>query len=178
MATGHWPAFGGKMKKWFSLAIIVLSIIFYIIHFIKSKPKKANINKIEDSIKKLLSADYEDMGFLIVESSNRNQFVQFGLENYGLMLMWPNVKNQKENLVKVRKLFLNTGYSESKENPVTREVVINLKHNEFAQDDNGLYVNVGKDTSEILDLIKKLFIEIYNYNDFDNMKVQLALKNK
>lgn len=54
----------------------------------------------------------------------------------------------------------------------------NLKHNEFVQDDSGLYANVGKDSNEIFDLIKKLFIEIYNYNDFDNMKIQLVLKNK
>ena len=118
------------------------------------------------------------MGFLIVEGSNRNQFVQFGLENYGLMLMWPKVKGQEENFVKVRKLFLNTEYSESKENPVNRETVINLKYKEFAQDDSGLYANVGKNSSEIVDFIKLLFKEIYNYNNFDNMKVQLVLKNK
>ena len=166
------------MKNWISLAIIALSIIFFIIQLIKSKSKKANISTIADSIKKLLNANYEDMGFLIVEGSNRNQFVQFGLENYGLMLMWPKVKGQEENFVKVRKLFLNAEYSESKENPVNRETVINLKYKEFAQDDSGLYANVGKNSSEIVDFIKLLFKEIYNYNNFNNMKVQLVLKNK
>ncbi|WP_318661783.1 hypothetical protein [Treponema sp.] len=166
------------MKNYLKLAIVVLSVIFYIMYFIKSRPKKADVKTIEDALKKLLSANYKDKGFVIIEDFYEKQFVQLGLENYGLMLMWPNVKGQEENLIKVRKLFLNREYSESKEKTVTRKTVENLKHNEFVQDGSGLYANVGKDSNEIFDLIKKLFIEIYNYNDFDNMKIQLVLKNK
>ena len=83
-------------------------------YLIKSRPKKADVKTIEDALKKLLSANYKDKGFVIIEDFYEKKFVQLGLENYGLMLMWPNVKGQEENLIKVRKLFLNREYSESK----------------------------------------------------------------
>ena len=166
------------MRKWFSLAIIIVMIILYVIRVLKTRFILTDITGVEKSIKKLLETEPENLGFIIICGDKKTKFIQFSRENFGLMLFWPNVKQKEKEIELVKQKLMSYGYLENKEQSVNRESILNLKQKEFLQDNTGLYANSGNNVSEIKELVRKLFKEIYNYDDFEKMKVQLVLKNR
>lgn len=156
---------------------VIMFVVWYVIFFIKFRPKKTTINELEDFIKQLLNANPENRGFIVIEGSNKNEFVQFALEKYGLILTWPNVKAQEENLEKAKKFLLAMGYNKCSEEKITREIFENLKYRELVQDAEGIYANAGNNSSEIKELTRSLFKEIFPSTDLYNLKVELVLKN-
>ena len=159
---------------------IIIGVIVFVVWcvlFFKSRPKKTTINELEDFIKQLLKANPENRGFIVIEGSNKNEFVQFALEKYGLILTWPNVKAQEENLEKAKKFLLAMGYNKCSEEKITREIFENLKYRELVQDAEGIYANAGNNSSEIKELTRSLFKEIFPSTDLYKLKVTLVLKN-
>ncbi len=160
------------MKIWIILAVAVLLMVIYVLTREKSRFMPADINKVKDSIKELLNADYTKGGFIIIKGNSSDQFIQFERVNFGLLLWWPNVKVQKEN---IEKLKLELKAAEYFSNTESDQKLENLRYKEFVQNDEGVYVNVGDNSDEIVDLVKRLFRGIFGYDDFDNLKIQLDL---
>lgn len=160
------------MKIWIILAVAVLLMVIYVLTREKSRFVPADINKVKDSIKELLNADYTKGGFIIIKGNSSDQFIQFERVNFGLLLWWPNVKVQKEN---IEKLKLELKAAEYFSNAESDQKLENLRYKEFVQNDEGVYVNVGDNSDEIVDLVKRLFRGIFGYDDFDNLKIQLDL---
>ncbi|MBP5175638.1 MAG: hypothetical protein ILP07_06995 [Treponema sp.] len=160
------------MKIWIILAVAVLLMVIYVLTREKSRFVPADINKVKDSIKELLNADYTKDGFIIIKGNSSDQFIQFERVNFGLLLWWPNVKVQQENIEKLKLELKAAEYFSKTESDQKLE---NLRYKEFLQNDEGVYVNVGDNSDEIADLVKRLFRGIFGYDDFDNLKIQLDL---
>ena len=165
------------MKVWILIGIAVFVAVLFLITRGKSKAVAADINGVADSIRKLLDSDYMKMGFIIIIGGDEDQFVQFSREKEGLMLWWPNVKVQQANIEKLKPVLNAIGYSgtvktDTQENV---ETLANLSYKEYVQLMDGVYANVGQNCGEVLELVRRLFMEVFGYYDFDNMKVQLSV---
>lgn len=168
---------GEFMKVWILIGIAVFVAVLFLITRGKSRAVAADINGVVDSIRKLLDSDYMKMGFLIISGGGKDQFVQFSREKDGLMLWWPNVKVQQANIEKLKPVLNAIGYSGTvkADAEVNTETLANLSYKEYVQLSDGVYANVGHDSGEILELVKRVFKEVFGYYDFDNMKVQLSV---
>lgn len=179
------------------VVILVLAVVIAFYHFGKNKAKAqtysksqsqesqsgnfVNLDSVEDSIKELLNADYEDMGHIIICANDDEHYVQFAREKCGLMLNCPKAGCWESNLKKAKALLESMGYTDVNKPDAEKEDYDTLKLKEFilhGDDVTGIYANVGDNSTEIRELTATLFKEMFGYRDFDHLSVELVLCNR
>lgn len=130
-------------------------------------------------IKQLLSAKPNDNSFIIFIGRSDFEYVQFSLENYGLLLFWPVlINNLNKNIDEANKVsieLIKKGYTKLDFETNNREEIEKLRYKEFVSDSTGIYANVGNDPEKIAGLTADLFITIYNFKEIDKIHINLEL---
>ena len=136
---------------------------------------------IEDSLSALLSADYRNLGFVVFEGRTEGEYVQYGLEREGLLLVWPIIEHLDghtlESITIVEGILTEHGYSEVQVDVVTRQVVLDLEPYEYTKSSNELLAIVGRDPEHIGALTRELFQLVYGFAQFDRIETELVLDN-
>lgn len=171
--------------------VVVLAVLIAFFRFGKSKAKEqsqkspsnnfVSLDGVEESIKALLNADYEDMGYIIISAEDDELYVQFARDKCGLLLNCPKAGVWENRLSCAKKLLESLGYTDINKPDAKKEDFDALKLKEFilsGDDVTGIYANVGDNSTEIRELTATLFKEMFGYTDFDRLRVELVLRNR
>ncbi|ULQ60733.1 hypothetical protein K7I13_05535 [Brucepastera parasyntrophica] len=141
---------------------------------------------ISKSLEKLLRADYNDNGFVIFEDPETEDYVQYALEEKGLLLVWPYFSDypghQTADIDKVKDILNKFSFSEDLDNkPVDRNYIVNMNSGEYIYDSDtafpGIYAMCGTDVQMLESLTIEFFKEIYGFSEIERLKTQLVLEN-
>ena len=172
------------------IAVIIIMALFTVLGLRRAERQAAiNENKFEnidglESITTLLETDPNDKGFIIFMGKTDNMYVQYAREDFGLLLDWPIFNNRKERnfdvaskAIEVLEKYGITFYEESDSrsgNNFKYKKVVFIKNNENW---TSLNVNVGDNAEEIYNITIELFSYVFNFNDIDNLKIELVLED-
>ena len=143
--------------------------------------KEMNLDETEEAIKALLKADYEAQGYIIINDSKNNNFLQFAREKCGLLLNCPKAGVWENRLSCAKKLLESMGYIDINKPDAKKEDFDALKLKEFilsGDDVTGIYANVGDNSKEIKELTATLFKEMFGCTDFEHFRVEIVLRNR
>ena len=171
--------------------VVVVAVLIAFFHFGKinahAQSQKSqsnnfvNLDGVEESIKALLNADYEDMGYIIISAENDELYVQFARDKCGLLLNCPKAGVWENRLSLAKKLLESLGYTDINKPDAKKEDFDALKLKEFilsGDDVTGIYANVGDNSTEIKELTATLFKEMFGCTDFDRLRIELVLCNR
>ncbi len=126
-----------------------------------------------DAVKTLLKADPADKGFIIFSGKDEMEYVQFMIEENGLLMNWPIFSPKREAEPVCREL-VRKDFNRRNVSLIDREAVLTLKYKEFMLDQEDIYANPGTDPDEILDLTEHLFVNVFDYQSLDKIEIELV----
>ena len=133
-----------------------------------------------NAVKELLKADPADRGFIVFSGKHEMEYVQFMIEENGLLMNWPILKKVPKRSAKVAELacreLIRKDYNRRNVSEIDRTAVLALKEKEFMLDSEDLYANPGKEAEEIVALAAHLFINVFDYQKLDKIEIELVLE--